>query len=69
VGLMEAGNIAAIWVISVLICAVIDVPFFIKRNAQNFTFGMFLIFCPFLNIVYSLYIIIKYGRIDFKEFL
>lgn len=66
---MEAGNIAAIWVISVLVCAVIDIPFFIKRNAQNFTFGMFLIFCPILNIVYSLYIIIKYCRIDFKEFL
>jgi lipid-A-disaccharide synthase-like uncharacterized protein len=58
-----------IWFISVVICACIDVPYFVKNNIEDMGIGMILIMCPILNIIYSIYIIIKHGKNRFKEFL
>lgn len=59
-----------IWIISIFVCAVIDITFFVKKDITNYPVGFFLIFCPILNVIYSAYIIIKYFKLtDLKEFL
>lgn len=63
-------TLVAIWLISVFVCAVIDISFFIKKDITNYPVGLFLIFCPILNIVYSAYITIRYFDVtDLKKFL
>lgn len=61
---------AIFYLMSVVICAVIDVSHFAQKNIQNIPIGVFLIFFPIINIIYSIYVIIKYFNKDsFKEFL
>lgn len=62
--------IVLIWLGTVFICTVIDVSFFVKKDITNYPVGLFLIFCPILNVIYSAYITIKYFDItDLKKFL
>lgn len=44
------------YLISMIICALVDVQFFAKRNIDIAWFGFFLILCPVVNIIYSGYI-------------
>lgn len=63
------GEILAIWLLSICLCAMIDISHFIRKNIANVPFGLFLMVCPILNIIYSIYILIKYFTWDLKEFL
>lgn len=56
------------YLISMIMCALVDVQFFAKRNIDIAWFGFFLILCPVVNIIYSGYIICKYEPTDFKQF-
>ena len=56
------------YLISMIICALVDVQFFAKRNIDIAWFGFFLILCPVVNIIYSGYIIYKYEPKDIKQF-
>lgn len=47
----------------------INIPHYVNNNVKDIGIGMILIFCPILNIIYSIYIIIKHGKNRFKEFL
>lgn len=58
-----------IWLLSSCLCALIDVCHFVKRNIENIPFGLFLIFCPILNVIYSTYILVRYFEWDLKKFL
>lgn len=62
-------EILAIYILSICLCAMIDTGHFIRKNITNVPFGVFLILCPVLNIIYSIYILIKYFTWDLKEFL
>lgn len=55
--------------ISIIVCACIDIPHFVKNDVEDIGIGIILIICPILNIIYSVYIIIKYGKNRFKDFL
>lgn len=56
------------YLISMIMCAFVDIQFFAKRNIDIAWFGFFLILCPVVNILYSGYIIYKYETTDFKQF-
>lgn len=56
------------YLVSIIMCAFVDIQFFAKRNIDVAWFGFFLILCPVVNIVYSGYIIYKYEPTDFKQF-
>jgi hypothetical protein len=56
------------YLISMIMCALVDVQFFAKRNIDIAWFGFFLILCPVVNIIYSGYIIYKYEPTDLKQF-
>ena len=56
------------YLINMIMCALVDVQFFAKRNIDIAWFGFFLILCPVVNILYSGYIIYKYETTDFKQF-
>ena len=56
------------YIISIVLCAVVDVSSFIERCINVNWFGFFLILCPVVNIIYSGYIIYKYESTNFKQF-
>lgn len=60
-----------LWVIGVLISICVSVPFLINRGLDDKYLGIIilLVVCPIVNILYPIYIIAKYIRIDFKKFL
>lgn len=57
-----------ICLISIIVCACIDIPHFVKNDVEDIGIGIILIICPILNIIYSVYIIINYKDIIFKNF-
>ena len=60
-----------LWSIGLVISMCIVVPFLVSRNLDDKYLGIviLLILCPIINIVYPIYIIVKYIRLDFKKFL
>lgn len=60
-----------LWLIGILISVCVSVPFLINRSLGDKYFGIIvlLVVCPIVNILYPIYIIAKYIRIDFKKFL
>ena len=50
-------------------CACVDIPHFVKNDVEDIGIGMLLILCPILNVIYSIYIVIKHGKNRFKNFL
>ena len=61
-----------LWAIGLVISMCVTVPFlFITRDLDDKYIGIIvlLVVCPIINIVYPIYIIVKYIRIDFKKFL
>lgn len=60
-----------LWAIGLVISMCISVPFIIKRNLEDEYIGIMvlLVLCPIINILYPIYIIVKYIRLDFKKFL
>lgn len=49
----------------------VSVPFLMKRNLDDEYTGIIvlLVLCPIVNVLYPVYIIVKYIRLDFKKFL
>lgn len=62
-------EILATYFLSTCLCIMIDTGHFIRKDITNIPFGLFLMLCPVLNIIYSIYILIKYFTCDLKEFL
>lgn len=60
-----------LWAIGLVISMCIAVPFLVSKNLDEKYIGMgiLLVLCPIINILYPIYIIVKYIRIDFKKFL
>jgi hypothetical protein len=61
-----------LWAIGLVLSMCVTIPFlFISRDleAKYIGIGMLLVICPIINILYPIYIIIRYIRIDFKKFL
>lgn len=60
-----------LWAIGVIMGVCVIVPFLINRNLDDKYIGIIilLVVCPIVNILYSIYIIVRYIRIDFKKFL
>lgn len=64
--------ILTLWGIGVVLGVCVSLPFCIERNLDsNSTVGvmMLLIFTPVINIVYPIYIIAKYYKVNYKDFL
>ena len=59
------------WAIGILISICVIVPFLVNRDLGDKYIGIIvlLVVCPIVNILYPIYIIAKYIRIDFKKFL
>ena len=59
------------WVIGLILSLCITVPFLIKRHLDDDYAGiiMLLVICPIVNVLYPIYIIVRYIKIDFKKFL
>ena len=61
-----------LWGIGLVLGIGITLPFCIERNLDNnSTIGvmMFLILIPIINIIYPIYIIAKYYKVNYKDFL
>lgn len=60
-----------LWAIGLVISMCISVPFLIQRDLdeKHIGVGILLVLCPIINILYPIYIIVKYIRVDFKKFL
>lgn len=60
-----------LWALGLVISMCISVPFLIRRDLdENYIgVGILLVLCPIINILYPIYIIVKYIRLDFKKFL
>ena len=43
-----------IYLISIIVCACIDIPHFVKNDVEDIGIGIILIICPILNNVLSL---------------
>lgn len=52
--------IVTIYIITAVICIIINVPYYVEKEVTNIGIGLFLIFCPILNIIFSIYLIIKH---------
>ena len=59
------------WTIGLIVSLCVTVPFLIKRNLDEEYAGIIilLVLCPIVNVLYPIYIIVKYIKIDFKKFL
>lgn len=65
-------TIFILWVIGLILSICVTLPFCFERNLDNSsTVGvmMLLIFTPVINIVYPIYIIAKYYKVNYKDFL
>ena len=60
-----------LWAIGLVISMCIVVPFLVSRDLDDscIGIGILLILCPIINILYPIYIIVKYIRPNFKKFL
>jgi hypothetical protein len=60
-----------LWAIGLVISMCVTMPFLLSRNLDdNYVgIGILLVVCPIINILYTIYIIVKYIRPDFKKFL
>jgi hypothetical protein len=60
-----------LWAIGLVISMCVTMPFLLSRNLDdNYVgIGILLVVCPIINILYPIYIIVKYIRPDFKKFL
>lgn len=60
-----------LWSIGLIISVCVTVPFLISRDLNDIYIGIgiLLVLCPIINILYPIYIIIKYIKPDFKKFL
>jgi hypothetical protein len=60
-----------LWAIGLVISMCVTVPFLVARDLDDKYTGVIivLVLCPIINIIYPIYIIIRYIRIDFKKFL
>ena len=60
-----------LWAIGLIVGLCVTVPFLVKRNLDDEYTGIIilLVFCPIVNVLYPIYIIVKYIRLDFKKFL
>jgi hypothetical protein len=60
-----------LWAIGLVVSVCVVIPFLINRNLDDKYIGIIvlLVLCPIINILYPIYIIVKYIRIDFKKFL
>ena len=63
--------LALLWAVGLVIGLCVTVPFLISRDLDDNYLGIvvLLVLCPIINIIYPVYIIIKYIRPDFKKFL
>jgi uncharacterized membrane protein YhaH (DUF805 family) len=59
------------WVIGLIVSLCISVPFLIKRNLDEDYAGIIilLVVCPIVNVLYPIYIMARYIKLDFKKFL
>lgn len=67
-----AEVILILWGIGVVLGVCVSLPFCIERDLDsNSTVGvmMLLIFTPIINIIYPVYIIVKYYKVNYKDFL
>jgi hypothetical protein len=60
-----------LWATGLVISMCVTVPFLVSRNLDDNYIGVIILLalCPIINILYPIYIIVKYIRIDFKKFL
>lgn len=61
-----------LWGIGLVLGIGVTLPFCIERNLDsNSTIGVmiFLILIPIINIIYPIYIITKYYKVNYKDFL
>ena len=60
-----------LWAIGLVISVCVVIPFLFSRDLDDncIGIGILLVLCPIINILYPIYIIIKYIRVDFKKFL
>ena len=60
-----------LWSVGLIISICVTVPFLISRGLDDnyIGIGILLTLCPIINILYPIYIIVKYIRLDFKKFL
>ena len=60
-----------LWAIGLVISMCIVVPFLCSRDLDDdcIGIGILLALCPIINILYPIYIIVKYIRPNFKKFL
>lgn len=64
--------ILILWGIGVVLGVCVSLPFCIERDLDSSsTVGvmMLLIFTPIINIIYPIYIIAKYYKVNYKDFL
>ena len=60
-----------LWAVGFVVSMCVTVPFLISRDLDEeyIGVGILLVLCPIINILYPIYIIVKYIRVDFKKFL
>ena len=61
-----------LWAIGLVVSMCVTMPFlFISRDLDAKYVGivLLLVICPIINILYPIYIIVKYIKVDFKKFL
>lgn len=60
-----------LWAVGLVVSMCVTVPFLISRDLDEKYIGVeiLLVLCPIINILYPIYIIVKYIRVDFKKFL
>ena len=60
-----------LWSAGLIMSVCVVVPFILSRNMGDdlIGIGILIVLCPIVNILYPIYIIVKYIRPDFKKFL
>lgn len=61
-----------LWAIGLVVSMCVTAPFLLisrDLDAKYVGIVMLLVLCPIINILYPIYIIVKYIRVDFKKFL
>ena len=60
-----------LWALGLIISMCVTVPFLVQRDLDEkyIGIGILLVLFPIINILYPIYIIVKYIRVDFKKFL
>jgi hypothetical protein len=60
-----------LWAIGMVLSMCVTIPFFIKKDFGIDYLGIVLVLAiiPIINVLYPIYIIVKYIRPDYKKFL